>query len=393
MNKTVELDMPIFPKVRYSGWHLDEIEPSLAEVKERHYINDQAFGIEVNGQATAYQHVPDALTAQGVRVMSMLKAQVLCPELLSQYVGQVVPATTDRLVAQNFHYFNTGIFVYIPDDTQVDDVLQLALNHVATQGQDMMARIVIYVGRRVKLSIFQQMHTLGEVKSKASVVIEIIAATSAQVTYANVDAFSDVTTAYINRQALVTEHATVNWENASFNDGNVITQLESHLRAEGATSHAEVIALSSKKQVQGIMTTVENSGRHSVGHIFQRGVILNRSKLVFNGIGRIIKGAKGADAQQESRVLMLSRRARGDANPLLLIDENDVTAGHAASVGQIDENQMYYLMSRGISKKIARKLVIRGFMGEVLAKMPTKFAQQLIIDEIERKLQDENETS
>lgn len=122
-------------------------------------------------------------------------------------------------------------------------------------------------------------------------------------------------------------------------------------------------------------------------------MILNRSKLVFNGIGRIIKGAKGADAQQESRVLMLSRRARGDANPLLLIDENDVTAGHAASVGQIDENQMYYLMSRGISKKIARKLVIRGFMGEVLAKMPTKFAQQLIIDEIERKLQDENETS
>ncbi len=86
---------------------------------------------------------------------------------------------------------------------------------------------------------------------------------------------------------------------------------------------------------------------------------------MFNGIGQIIKGAKGSDAQQESRVLMLSRRARGDANPLLLIDENDVTAGHAASVGRVDDEQMYYLMSRGISERVARKLVIRGFMGEV----------------------------
>ena len=139
------------------------------------------------------------------------------------------------------------------------------------------------------------------------------------------------------------------------------------------------------------MTTILNRGRHTIGHIFQRGVILNRSTLVFNGIGKIIKGAKGSDAQQESRVLMLSRRARGDANPLLLIDENDVTAGHAASVGRVDENQMYYLMSRGISEQVARKLVIRGFMGEVLAKMPTKAAQRQVVEEIERKLRHEDD--
>lgn len=141
------------------------------------------------------------------------------------------------------------------------------------------------------------------------------------------------------------------------------------------------------------MTTILNRGRHTLGHIFQRGVILNRSTLVFNGIGKIIKGAQGSDAQQESRVLMLSRRARGDANPLLLIDENDVTAGHAASVGRVDEDQMYYLMSRGISEQVARKLVIRGFMGEVLAKMPTKEAQQQVVTEIDRKLKHEDESN
>lgn len=73
-----------------------------------------------------------------------------------------------------------------------------------------------------------------------------------------------------------------------------------------------------------------NYGNNSVGHIYNMNIILERGTLTFNGIGHIVKGAKGADAQ-ESRVLMLSDKARSDANPILLIDENEVTAGHAAS--------------------------------------------------------------
>ena len=103
-----------------------------------------------------------------------------------------------------------------------------------------------------------------------------------------------------------------------------------------------------------------NYGCNSIGNILQHGVILEKATLTFNGIGHIIKGAKGADAQQESRVLMLSDQARSDANPILLIDENDVTAGHAASIGQVDPEDMYYLMSRGLDKATAERLVVRG---------------------------------
>ena len=264
---------------------------------------------------------------------------------------------------------------------------------MAASGKDLVARIFVYIGTNAKVDILQEIHTIGDQKSKASVVVEVIADVGAQVTYANIDAFNDQTTAYINREAEVRDYATLDWQNAEFNDGNAIIRLASRLNGEGATSHANVIGLTTKKQTQGFVTTILNRGRHTLGHIFQRGVILNRSTLVFNGIGKIIKGAQGSDAQQESRVLMLSRRARGDANPLLLIDENDVTAGHAASVGRVDEDQMYYLMSRGISEQVARKLVIRGFMGEVLAKMPTKEAQQQVVTEIDRKLKHEDESN
>ncbi len=385
------LPLPTFAKVRYNSWQIDEMIPATDKATTSFFMKNKKNGIEVSGLSTTYQHLTEKMTAQGVMLMSMVQAKTEHPDLVKKMIGSVIDKATDRLSAQNFAQFNTGIFVYIPENVQFDEVLHLTLNHLATSGKDLVARIFVYIGSNAKVDILQEMHTIGTQKTKASVIIEVIADSGAQVTYANIDSFGEQTTAFINREAEVRDHATVDWQNAEFNDGNVIIRLASQLNGEGSTSHTNVIGLTTKKQTQGLVTTILNRGRHSLGHIFQRGVILNRSTLVFNGIGKIIKGAKGSDAQQESRVLMLSRRARGDANPLLLIDENDVTAGHAASVGRVDENQMYYLMSRGISEQVARKLVIRGFMGEVLAKMPTKEAQQQVVEEIERKLKHEDD--
>lgn len=148
----------------------------------------------------------------------------------------------------------------------------------------------------------------------------------------------------------------------------------------------KVVALSRGKQTQGIDSRVTNYGCNSIGNILQHGVILEKGTLTFNGIGHIIKGAKGADAQQESRVLMLSDQARSDANPILLIDENDVTAGHAASIGQVDPEDMYYLMSRGLDKATAERLVVRGFLGSVIVEIPVKEVRAEMIENIDEIL-------
>ncbi|MCT6647080.1 SufD family Fe-S cluster assembly protein, partial [Enterococcus faecalis] len=84
--------------------------------------------------------------------------------------------------------------------------------------------------------------------------------------------------------------------------------------------------------------------------------------------------------------LMLSDKARSDANPILLIDENEVTAGHAASIGQVDPEDMYYLMSRGLDKDTAERLVIRGFLGAVIAEIPVKEVRENIISVLDQKL-------
>ena len=94
----------------------------------------------------------------------------------------------------------------------------------------------------------------------------------------------------------------------------------------------------------------------------------------------------GSNAQQESRVMMLSDEARGDANPILLIEEFEVTAGHAASAGQLDEQQLYYLMSRGLPRQEAEFLVVRGFLGSVIQEMPSQLVRDQMVAIIDRKL-------
>ena len=170
------------------------------------------------------------------------------------------------------------------------------------------------------------------------------------------------------------------------NDGNVIEDVRVNLQGQGSASDVKTVAITHNNQVQGINVNVTNIGSHSLGNIYQHGVALDESTLTFNGIGHILKNSKNSDAQQESRVLMLSDDARADANPILLIDEYVVQAGHAASISRVNQEQLYYLMSRGLESKQAEKLIIRGFLGNVLNEIPIPEVRQELIHTIERKL-------
>jgi Fe-S cluster assembly protein SufD len=231
-----------------------------------------------------------------------------------------------------------------------------------------------------------QMTGEGAVKSSANIVVEVVTLPGAKVKFSAIDRLGENVTAYMTRRGHLLNDSSIDWAIGVMNDGNMAGDFDSDLMGNGSHADMKVVAASSGRQIQGIDSRVTNFGNHSVGHIFQHGVILDSSTLTFNGIGHFIKGAKGADAQQESRVLMLSDKARGDANPILLIDENEVTAGHAASIGRVDPEDMYYLMSRGITEEEAKRLVIRGFLGSVLVNIPIRKMQNDFIAMLEGKL-------
>lgn len=396
LEKASELDLPKIERVKFHRWPLmnvgnlneevlgNPVLPSFDEMEDNPMI--------IQGRTTTlYEQMPVELAEQGVIFTDIFTAMKEHSELVEQYfMTKAVPMEEDRLTAFHAALMNGGVFLYVPKNVVVKEAFESLFFHNSEDNSAWVKHVLIVADENSELTYLERLHSEGETSEKlsANVVVEVVAKRGSKVKFAAIDRLGKDVSTYMNRRGYVMRDASVDWALGIMNDGDVIADFDSDLVGEGAHSEVKVVAISSGRQTQAIDTRVTNKASHSIGHILQHGVIRDRGTLTFNGIGHILKGAKGADAQQESRVLMLSDKARGDANPILLIDEFEVTAGHAASAGRLDPEELYYLMSRGLPQKEAERLVTRGFLGSVITAIPVKAVREEFVEVIDRKLAD-----
>ena len=387
-DKIDQLDLPIIERVKFHRWNLgdgriSESDP-LTNVPDFTALGDNLKFIQM-GTQTVLEQFPADLETQGVIFTDFHSALEEIPELVEKHFMSAVKYDEDKLAAYHTAYFNSGAVLYVPDNVEIDQPIEGIFYQDSESDVPFNKHILIIAGKHSKVNYLERLETYGEgsVPVTANITVEVIAQAGAQIKFSAIDRLGENVTAYISRRGKLDNDAMIDWAIGVMNEGNVVADFDSDLYGKGSHADMKVVALSSGKQVQGIDTRVTNYGCNSIGNILQHGVILEKGTLTFNGIGHIIKGAKGADAQQESRVLMLSDQARSDANPILLIDENDVTAGHAASIGQVDPEDMYYLMSRGLDKATAERLVVRGFLGSVIVEIPVKEVRDEMIENID----------
>lgn len=386
-----ELELPKIERVKFHRWNFGDGSISesdySANVPDFMAIGDNPKLVQV-GTQTVFEQLPADLSEQGVVFTDFHSALEEIPQDVKAYFGTALPYDEDKLAAYHTAYFNSGAVLYVPDNVEINQAIEGIFYQDSTSDVPFNKHILIVAGRNAKVTYLERFETIGQgdVKTTANISVEVIALDGSQVKFSAIDRLGENVTTYISRRGRHGKDASIDWALGVMNEGNVIADFDSDLLGDGSQANLKVVAASSGRQVQGIDTRVTNYGCNSVGHILQHGVILERGTLTFNGIGHIIKGAKGADAQQESRVLMLSDQARSDANPILLIDENDVTAGHAASIGQVDPEDMYYLMSRGLDEETAERLVVRGFLGTVITEIPIKEVRDEMITVLDQKL-------
>jgi len=383
-----QLDLPVIERVKFHRWNLgdgriSDSEP-LTSVPDFTALGDNLKFIQM-GTQTVLEQLPADLAEQGVVFTDFHSALEEIPELVEKHFMSAVKYDEDKLAAYHTAYFNSGAVLYVPDNVEIDQPIEGIFYQDSESDVPFNKHILIIAGKHSKVNYLERLETFGEgsVPVTANITVEVIAQAGSQIKFSAIDRLGENVTAYISRRGKLDNDAMIDWAIGVMNEGNVVADFDSDLYGKGSHADMKVVALSSGKQVQGIDTRVTNYGCNSIGNILQHGVILEKGTLTFNGIGHIIKGAKGADAQQESRVLMLSDQARSDANPILLIDENDVTAGHAASIGQVDPEDMYYLMSRGLDKATAERLVVRGFLGSVIVEIPVKEVRDEMIENID----------
>lgn len=387
-----ELALPKIERVKFNRWPLFDIDmeehaSSVGMIPGFDEMPNHPQVVQIN-QTTVFEQLSADLAAQGVIFTDLFSAMQEHPELVKEYyMTKGVPFDEDKLTAAHAAFMNSGLFLYVPKNVIIKEPIEAIMRVMGNQNH-LFKHVLIVAGEHSEFSYLERLisPTKEDRKISANIIVEVIAKPGAKIKYSAVDQLGENVTTYLNRRGYIMQDASVDWAIGVMNDGDVIADFDSDLVGSGAHSEVKIVAISAGKQTQGIDTRVTNKAPYTVGHILQHGVIRERGTLTFNGIGHILKKAKGADAQQESRVLMLSDHARGDANPILLIDENEVTAGHAASVGRVDPEEMYYLMSRGLHKEEAERLVIRGFLGSVITAIPVKETQQEFIEVIEGKL-------
>ncbi|GAA5417782.1 UPF0051 protein SA0778 [Paraliobacillus ryukyuensis] len=393
------LEMPTPDKTNISKWNFSTFKhdaegESISSLKE--LPNDIQVFVDVEkdnnivllrNQTTAYKNLSKELADKGVIFTDMFTALENYPELVQRYyMKDAVSFDEHRLTALHAALMNGGVFVYVPKNVVVEQPLQ-AIFWQEDVSLGLFNHVIVVAEENSSLTYVENYISHNkEEETVANVVTEVIAHDNASISFGSVDNFAHGTTVYMNRRGVVYRDAKIEWALGQMNEGNTVSDNTTHLIGDNSYSYAKTVSVGRGDQIQNFTAKIVNYGKQSEGLILQHGVMKDHASSIFNGIGKIEHGGTKANAEQESRVLMLSKHARGDANPILLIDEDDVTAGHAASVGRVDPVQLYYLMSRGISKQEAERLVIHGFLAPVVNEIPIQAVREQLTEVIERKV-------
>lgn len=376
--------LPSFQKIKYHDWNINVDGTTVIDNQSKFDTNADVYQYASD---KAQVKLPQEFLDKGVIVEDFEDALVNHEGIMKKYfMEKGLKMDDNRLLAEHVANLQSGVLVYVPKNVDLETPLTCEYIQNSRVEGDYVHHVLIVTEANSSLSYVERLKTDGDKSNTANIVVEVIAGDGSRIHFASVDNLSKNTTAYMNRRGYLQRDSKIDWAMGMMNSGLTIGDFDSDLVGDGSHAELKVVGISTSDQIQGIDTRVTNIGKNTIGHILQHGVALDESELTFNGIGHVMKRSKGSDAQQESRILMLSPQARGDANPILLIDDNDVTAGHAASIGRVNPEQLYYLMSRGLQKRLAEKLVIRGFLAPVLDEIPLKEIRNEFSELIERKV-------
>ncbi|MEA2404854.1 MAG: Fe-S cluster assembly protein SufD, partial [Thermoleophilaceae bacterium] len=189
------------------------------------------------------------------------------------------------------------------------------------------------------------------------------------------------------QRAVVERDGSLDWVALGFGSGSGKVRMETELAGEGSHGKVTGAYAGHARQHLDFDTTQEHAAANTTSDLAFRGVITGRSQAVWRGMIKVDPGAQQTDAFQESRNLLLSKKAHADAIPGLEILANDVRCTHAAAIAQIDPDQVFYLMSRGLKRDVATRLVIEGFLQELVERFPEGPVRETLAGALQRRLE------
>lgn len=324
-----------------------------------------------------YHSIQEHLARQGVIFVSIEDGLRHYPDLFREYFGKVVPIEDNKFAALNSAVWSGGSFVYVPKGVKVDLPLQAYFRlNVANIGQFERTLIIADEGAQVHY-VEGCTAPIYSTDSFHSGVIEIIVKKGARVRYTTIQNWSTNVYNLVTQRAIVEEGGTMEWVDCNL--GSKITMKYPSCYLMGPGAHGEILsmAFAGPGQWQDAGGKVIHFAPHTSSKITSKSISKGGGRASYRGLLKVHKGAYDSRSNVVCDALLLDPKSRSDTYPYIEIDEEDVTIGHEASVSKVGEEQLFYLMSRGLSEEEATTMVVSGFIEPLVKELPMEYAVEM----------------
>jgi len=315
--------------------------------------------------------VADELRRQGVVALDLSAAATEHRELVERHLGtEAVPPAADKFAALNAALWSGGVFLYVPDGVRIGDPVR-AVHWLDEAGVAVLPRTLIVAGANSHVAYIEEFVSPDlDSASLSCGVVEIFAGTGADVQYVSLQRWGRNVRDLSIRHTIAGRDANLDTLVVNLGASVARTDLAARLDGPGARSDMLGMYFADGDQHFDHNTRQDHIADNANSDLLYKGALYGQSHAVFRGVIRVHPGAQRTDAYQTNRNLLLSPEARAESLPNLEIEANDVRCSHGATVGQLDDEELFYLMSRGIPREQASRLVVLGFLGEVLDRLP-----------------------
>jgi Fe-S cluster assembly protein SufD len=302
-------------------------------------------------------------------------------ELLYSLVGW-----EEKFAAHNAAMWKHGLLVYVPRGVVVEKPFYVRIMN-ASEGGSLFWRLLVVAEPESRFALIEEYTSLSpELASYSNAAVEIVVRDGARVEYVSVQNLSRSTWHFASHHARVDRDAELDWVAAGLGSAKGKIRIQNDLAGPGATSRVTGAYFADGSQHLDYDTFQEHVAPNTTSDFAFKGVLRDRARTVWRGMIRVEEGAQKTNAYQENRNLLLSKTAHADSIPGLEILANDVRCTHGATLGQVDREQLFYLMSRGLSRAEAERLIVRGFFQGVLDRIDLEPVRDALARALEARI-------
>lgn len=299
-------------------------------------------------------HLPDGIFVDTINNTAQRE-----PEVLQQHFMKLFYPHQDKFSALHGAFWTQGTFIHVPKNTTLSQPIQL-VRHASTRNALHHTLIVAEPGSSVEIVERLSSKERAE-QAFYSNVTEIVVKQGARVRFSSVQDYGRHAFCFDHKIAGLAQDSTIEWNNIFLGSRFTRSENTTTLAGAGSSVTAHGLFFGDKEQQFDLGATAVHAAPHTQSTITARGVLNDTAKNIYRGLIRIQRNAAGSNGRQRQDALLLSPRAEQDSIPKLEIDNNDVKCSHAATIGQVDKEKLFYLMARGFSEEAAKKQIVRGF--------------------------------